>query len=239
MRLEETTLHFRRLPPRDARASIMSHRAYLFRRLGDCDRAREELAAALEIVRERRDQLDVARLLAQRGALEVRAGDLDAAVAWWEASLDLRTRLREHRGILLTLAGLAVATAQRGDRGRAFELLARADRLANEAVDGPGMGGALLARAEIERSAGDPEKARQAIDAALRVFYGGTGLRHYASWMHLQHAWLSLDVGDLPEAGRRVEIARSGFRYSATQLGLDYCAAIEARLRAANGLLTG
>jgi predicted ATPase/DNA-binding SARP family transcriptional activator len=239
MRLEETTLHFRRLPPRAARSSIMSHRAYLFGRVGDCDRARDELDAALEIVRQRRDELDAARLLAQRGTVEDRAGDLDAAVAWLEGSLDLRTRLHEHRGILLTLATLAVVTAERGERERAFELLARADRMAEEAVDGPGMGGALLARAEIERSAGDPEKAREAIDAALSVFYGGTGLRHYSSWMHLQHAWLSVDVGDLVEAERRLDIARAGFADSGTVLGLDYCAAVDARLRAANGLLTG
>ncbi|HEX4717274.1 MAG TPA: BTAD domain-containing putative transcriptional regulator [Thermoleophilaceae bacterium] len=239
MRLEETTLHFRRLPPREARASIMSHRAYLLIRSDDCEGARDELNAALEIVRASRDDLDAARLLAQRGTLESRAGDLDAAVAWIEASLDLRMRLREHRGILLTLATLAVVTAERGDRERAFELLERARRMAEEAVDGPGMGGVLLARAEIDRKAGDHEKAREAIDTALRVFYGMAGLVHYASWMQLQHAWLSLEVGDLTEAERRLGIARAGFTDSVTPLALDHCAALDARLRAANGLLTG
>jgi predicted ATPase/DNA-binding SARP family transcriptional activator len=239
MRLEETTLHFRRLPPREARSSIMSHRAYIFGGAGDWDRARQELVSALAIVRARSDELDAARLLAQFGMLESKAGDLDAAVAWLEASLDLRTRLREHRGILLTLTALAVVMAQRGDRGRADELLARSGRMADEAVDGPGMGGVMLARAEIERQAGDFEKARDALDAGLTVFYGVTGLRHYASWIHLQHAHLSLGLGDLHETERRLEFARAGFADSGTQLGLDYCAAVDARLRAANGLLTG
>jgi predicted ATPase/DNA-binding SARP family transcriptional activator len=239
MRLEETTLHFRRLPPREARSSIMSHRAYLFGRAGSCERARAELSAALEIARARRDELDAARLIAQRGALEGHAGDLDAAVAWLEASLDLRMRLGEHRGILMTLATLAVVTAKQGHRARSDELLARARRMADEAVDGPGMGGVLLARGEIERGLGNLQEARAALDGALRVFYGVTGLHHYASWVNLQHAYLSFELGDFPETERRLQLARSGFAESGTQLGLDHCAAVNARLRAANGLLTG
>lgn len=238
MRLEETTLHFRRLPPREARSSIMSHRAYLFAGT-DADRARAELSAGLEIARTRRDELDVARLMAQRGTLEGHVGDLDAAVSWLEASLDLRMRVREHRGILMTLATLAVVAAKQGDRARADELLTRAGRMAAEAVDGPGMGGVLLARAEIERGVGDFQAACEALDGALTVFYGVTGLHHYASWVNLQHAYLSLELGNLDEAERRLGLARTGFRGSGTQIGLDHCAAVDARLRAANGLLTG
>ncbi|MFL5841821.1 MAG: AfsR/SARP family transcriptional regulator [Thermoleophilaceae bacterium] len=238
MRLEETTLHFRRLPPDAAIASLLSHRSYLLRCTGQYGPARDELDAALEIVRARDDELDVARLVAQRGALETAAGDLDAAETWLESSLELRLRLREHRGILLTLATLAVVAAMQGDPERAGELLARAGRMADEAVDGPGMGGVLLAQAEIARVRGLPQDAREALDGALTVFYGGTGLLHYASWVHLQHAHLSLEVGDVTESARRLDLAHGGFADSGTRLGLDYCAALGERLHAANGMLT-
>jgi hypothetical protein len=101
------------------------------------------------------------------------------------------------------------------------------------------MGGVLLARAEIDRLAGDLQSAREALDGALTVFYGITGLHHYASWVNLQHAYLSLELGDLRETERRLAVARIGFMDSATQLGLECCAVVDARLRAANGLLTG
>jgi hypothetical protein len=125
-----------------------------------------------------------------------------------------------------------------GDRERADGLLARADRMAAEAVDGPGMGAVLLVRAEMARLAGDPQQAREALDGALNVFYGVTGLSHYAAWVNTQHAFLSLDVGDIAEAAHRVELARNGFTDCGTRLGLSYCAALDERLRVANGLLT-
>jgi predicted ATPase/DNA-binding SARP family transcriptional activator len=227
LRLEETTLHFRRLRPRAALASLLSHRAYLSRGHGEYDTARRQLDAALEIVRVRDDSLDHARMLAQRGCLELRAGELYEAETWLEASLDLRERLREHRGILLTLASLAVGAAMRGDDMRASDLLERARRMAEEAVDGPGMGGVLQAEAEIARFRGDPEKARAAIDGALTVFYGITGLLYYAAWLHLQHAHLSLEVGDTAEVERRLGLAREGFAVVDTTVGLAYCDALE------------
>jgi tetratricopeptide (TPR) repeat protein len=239
MRLEETTLHFRRLAPDAARASLLSHRSYLHRCTGQYAAARDELDGALELASARGNELDVARLVAQRGALEAAAGDLDAAETCLNDSLELRLRLREHRGILLTLATLAVVAAMQDDPERARELLARAGRMADEAVDGPGMGGVLLAQAEAARVGGHPQEAREALDGALTVFYGGTGLLHYASWVHLQHAHLSLEVGDVEETSRRLDLAHGGFTDSGTRLGLDHCAALAERLHAANGMLTG
>src|SRR5207249_438196 len=64
VRLEETIMHFRRLPPRAARASLFSHRSYLLRFAGELEAARDELDAALEIVRASGDELDHARLAA-------------------------------------------------------------------------------------------------------------------------------------------------------------------------------
>jgi tetratricopeptide (TPR) repeat protein len=238
MRLEETSLHFRRLPPHLARASLMSHRSYLFRCTGRFDEARLELDDALAIVRAHGNPLDVARLIAQRGALETRAGDLETAERWLEASLDLRQRLREHRGILLTLSALAIVAALKGEEERSRSLIERAARMGSEADDGPGMGGVLLAQAEIHRNRGEFDKARDALDGGLAVFYGVTGLLHYASWVHVQHAYLSLELGDFPETERRLDQAWSGFEQSGTALGMEHCRAIGERLRAANGMLT-
>ena len=239
LRPEETSLHFRRLSPRGARASLLSHRAYLLRCSGRYDDSRAELDAALAIVRESGSALDDARLVAQRGALETRAGDLEAAADWLGRSLTLRRQLREHRGILLTLSALALVASLAGDAGRSADLLARAARMGEEAVDGPGMGAVLLTKAEICRTQGDLEQARLALDGALTVFYEVTGLIHYASWVHLQHAYLSAEAGDNGEAARRLDFAWNGFTESRTQLGLDHCVALGARLRGANSTLTG
>jgi ATP/maltotriose-dependent transcriptional regulator MalT len=135
--------------------------------------------------------------------------------------------LREHRGILVTLSTLAIVAALRGDPEQAEDLLLRTGRMADEAVDGPGMGAVLMTRAEVARLGGDHQGARDAVDAALRVFYGDEGILH-ASWLQLQHAHLSLEVGEPAEAARRLELARAEFTESGTQLGLDYCAAMGA-----------
>jgi predicted ATPase/DNA-binding SARP family transcriptional activator len=237
-RLEETSLHFRRLPPEAARASLLSHRAYLYRSIRNNAAARLALDEALVIVRAHRIELDEARLLAQRGSLEVRADDLDAAEHWLEQSLVLRARLREHRGTLLTLATLGVVAGRKGEQERSAGLLGRATRMAEEAVDGPGMAGVLLAQAELDRSRGDLDAARTALARGLDVFYGVMGLWHYAAWVNLQHAHLSLALGDFDETARRLERAWEGFEQSGTRLGLEHCEVVAERLRAANGALT-
>jgi hypothetical protein len=57
--------------------------------------------------------------------------------------------------------------------------------------------------------------------------------------VHLQHAYLSLEVGDLEEAARRLALAHGGFTDAGNRAGLAHHAALEERLRAANGMLTG
>jgi hypothetical protein len=101
------------------------------------------------------------------------------------------------------------------------------------------MGAVLMAEAEIHRTHGALERACVALDGALNVFYGVTGLLHYAAWVHLQHAYLSLELGDGDEAARRLDQAWAGFSDSRTQFGLDHCIALGERLPAANGVLTG
>jgi predicted ATPase/DNA-binding SARP family transcriptional activator len=238
VRFEETGLHFRRLDPHTARASLFSHRAYLHRSLGRFDDGRAELEAAFEITQDAGAELDAARIAAQRGALEATAGDLDAAQQWLDRSLAERRRLREHRGILLTLANLSVVATYAGDPARAETLLAQADRMADEVADGPGMGAVQLARAEIARTEGRPEDARAAIARAIEVIYGRAEMTHQLAWMRLQQAYLSLELGDLAAAQDQVSDARTRFDETQIPLALEYCNAVEQRLRAANGALT-
>ncbi|HEX6715179.1 MAG TPA: BTAD domain-containing putative transcriptional regulator [Thermoleophilaceae bacterium] len=237
IRFEETGLNFRRLAPSTARASLLSHRAYLHRSLGQFGDARVALDAALHLAEADGAELDSARLAAQRGALEATAGDLDAAELWLERSLTERRRLREHRGILLTLANLAVVAGTRGDAVRADALLAQAKRMADEAVDGPGTGAVLLAHAEIARIAGRPDAARAAIDAAIETIYGRQDLIHQVAWLRVQQAYLSLELTDAAAAERQVVDASARFSECDMPLGLRYCDAIEERLRAVNTAL--
>jgi tetratricopeptide (TPR) repeat protein len=237
VRFEETGLHFRRLPPKTARASLLGHRAYLHRAEGRFAEARADLDLALEIVEAADSHLDTARLTAQRGCVETTAGDLDAAREWLERSLAQRRRLREHRGILLTLANLAVVSAYAGNPAGADALLTEAGQMAREAVDGPGMGAVELARAEIARRGGRLEAARDALEQAIEVFYGRARLANQLAWLHTQQAYLSLELGDLAPAEQKLATARSLFAETDIALGIAYCSAIEERLRAANTAL--
>jgi tetratricopeptide (TPR) repeat protein len=237
VRFEETGLHFRRLPPSTARASLLSHRAYLERAQGRFDEARVALTAALEIAEAANAKLEIARLAAQQGCVEAIAGDLDAAENWLLRSLAQRRRLREHRGILLTLANLAVVAAYRSESGQASARLAEAQRMANEAVDGPGMGAVDLARAEIARRAGQPAASRDALEHGIGTFYGRVGLSHQVGWLRVQQAYLSLELDDPGAAERQVAGARTLFEEGDIPLGIDYCDAIQERIRAANGAL--
>jgi predicted ATPase/DNA-binding SARP family transcriptional activator len=234
VRFEETGLHFRRLPPAIARASLLSHHAYLHRSVGEFDEARTALDSALRIVEAAGIDLDIARLASQRGMLEAAAGDLDAAERWLERSLADRRRLREHRGILLTLANLAVVAASRGEMEQGQTLLAQAGRMAHEAVDGPGMGAVYLGRAEMARHAGRPADAHAAIGQAIEIIYGLAGLAHELAWFRLQQAYLSLEVGDLTAVERELASARELFTGCGIPLGHSYCAAVEERVQAAN-----
>jgi ATP/maltotriose-dependent transcriptional regulator MalT len=146
--------------------------------------------------------------------------------------------LGEHRGILLTLANLAVVAAYGGDASRAATLLDEAGRMAREAVDGPGMGAVELARAETARHAGQPAAARDALERSLELFYDRAGLWHQLGWLRVQQAYLSLDMGDLAAAERQVGEARARFTECDVPVGTEYCTAIEDRLRAANATLT-
>ena len=234
VRFEETGLHFRRLPPALARASLFSHHAYLHRSVGRFDEARTALDSALPIVEAAGIGLDVARLAAQRGMVEAAAGDLDAAEHWLERSLADRRRLREHRGILLTLANLAVVAATRGEMERSETLLAEAGRMAREVVDGPGMGAVHLGRAEIARQAGRPGEANEAIEQAIEIIYGLAGLTHELAWFRLQQAYLSLDLGDFQAVTRNLALARELFTECGIAVGHAYCSAVEERMQAAN-----
>ena len=238
IRFEETGLHFRRLPPSAARASLLSHRAYLERSRGRFEEARRDLELGLDIAERAGAQLDAARLAAQRGCLEADAGDLDAARSWLERSLAQRRLLREHRGILLTLTNLAVVAAYGEDSVQSGALLADAGRMAREAVDGPGMGAVELARAEIARRAGEPQSAHDALEQAIELFYARAALFHQLGWLRVQQAYLSLDSGDLAAAEREVAAARRLFDDCDIPLGAEYCTAIDDRLRAANAALT-
>ena len=238
VRFEETGLHFRRLTPDTARASLLSHHAYLHRSAGRFDDGRAALDAALEITAAAGAELDGARLAAQRGTLEATAGNLDAAEHWLDRSLTERRRLREHRGILLTLANLAVVAAYRDDFARADALLAQARRMADEAVDGPGTGAVELARAETTRRAGNPEAARDAIEEAIAAIYGRANLTHQLAWLRLQQAYLSLEFADFAGAEDFIGDARTRFIDCEIPLGLAYCSAVEERLKAANGVTT-
>ena len=95
-----------------------------------------------------------------------------------------------------------------------------------------------MAPFQIERAAGHLEIARRAVTRAGDVFYTGTGGWHHATWLYLQRAYLSFELGDYEEAVAREADARSALAEAGNPVGLAYCDALQTRLRAANAALT-
>jgi hypothetical protein len=109
--------------------------------------------------------------------------------------------------------------------------------MADEALDGPGMGAVDLARAEIARRVGDSAAARGAIEHAIGVFYGLATFVHQLAWLRVQQAFLSLELDDPASAETQVRDARARFEEARIPLGIDYCSVIEERIQAANAAL--
>jgi hypothetical protein len=110
--------------------------------------------------------------------------------------------------------------------------------MADEAVDGPGMGAVELARAEMARQAGDPGTAHDAIEHAIEAIYMRARLAPPLAWLRVQQAYLSLELGDSAAAEREIAAAQTLFTECDIPLGGAYCDALEQRVRAVNGALT-
>jgi tetratricopeptide (TPR) repeat protein len=110
--LEETAMHFRRVPPALSRGFVLGHIAHVHRIAGRHDDARAALDRALPIVRAHGDELGEGMVLLQRGNLERDAGDLEAAADHLTRGLALRRRLRD----ALATAGVQPLECADGER---------------------------------------------------------------------------------------------------------------------------
>ena len=233
--LEETVMHFRRVPPALSRAFVLGHVAQVHRIERRHGAARAVLEEALAIVRAHGDELGEGLLLLQLGTLERDAGDLAAAAGLLERGLELRRRHRDVRGVVVGLSGLGVVAGRTGDRERAEHLLAEPRRIVDARVDGPGKAGCCMALADVAHAAGDPAGALGWLREALRAFYDRANLPAHASWVHLMAAHDAFALGDRTATEHHLQQARAAFALTGDRIGPGCCAALERR---ATALLT-
>jgi predicted ATPase/DNA-binding SARP family transcriptional activator len=236
--LEETAMHFRRVPPALSRAFVLGHIAHVHRIAGRHDDARAALDRALPIVRAHGDELGEGMVLLQRGNLERDAGDLEAAADHLSRGLALRRRLRDARGVIVGLNGLGIVAGRAGDRERAEGILAEPRRLAEARVDGPGQSGCCVAMADVARCAGDHAAARDWLVEALERFSEPTGLPGHASWLHVMAAHEALALHDGAALRHHLGRARAAFTVTGDRLGPRCCDALQRLAGDANGVLT-
>ncbi|MEU6641823.1 BTAD domain-containing putative transcriptional regulator [Saccharomonospora sp. NPDC046836] len=177
------------------------------------------------------DDLGRAHSLNHLGCVLRDAGEYGEAAERLTEARQIRRRLGDHRGELLTSANLGVVRAVSGDieRGRHD---VRACLAAAEAIDDrPAASGLLGMLAAIELAAGRLPAARTLYGRAVRRFAHQTWPR-IEGWHRLMAAELAADLGD--QAGAGLELDRA-----AVLFGRQHCAVAEARVHALRLVLTG
>jgi predicted ATPase len=233
--LEETAMHFRRVPPSLSRAFVLAHMAAVHRLAGRHADSRAALDEALRVVRAHGDVLGEGLVELQRGNLEREAGDLEAAETHLVRGLDLRRGAGDVRGVMVALNALGVVAGRNGDRERAERILAEPLRLAEARADGPGQSGCCVAMADVAHVAGDHAAAHRWLVEALERFPEPAGLPGHASWLHLMAGHEALALADHAALLRHLDRARELFAVTGDLAGPACC---DALADAANATLT-
>ncbi len=183
-------------------------RAVLCTRSGRIDEALEMFAEAIPRLRRRDATIDLARVLANRGGIHVRRGELRQAVADFDEAYDLFSAAGQEFVALQVRHNLAWAAANLGQLPQALAILDENCqaflRLGHDASL------PLVSRAEVMLSAGLSADALELADEALRRL-GAEGDRATAAEAWLLRAQAARLDGDARGAAEAAEHARAAF----------------------------
>jgi predicted ATPase/DNA-binding SARP family transcriptional activator len=215
---EETMLVGRRVGVAQAEAYVSCTVAFAARAAGRFSEAVQALDRAVRLFQSLGDRAGEAFALAQRGHLDRALGEVAAAISCFHQSADLRAA--DQRGTAMSLTGIALADACRGNVTTARGLANEAAQMLDRSGDRPGLSGALNNLAAIEIIAGRYQQAAQTVERLLAL-RAVPDYHRSAGWNHLLLAQLRERTGDpvRAEAARRAAIAvfeRIGERHGIT-----------------------
>ena len=214
---EETMLVGRRVGVAQAEAYVLCTRAFADRASGRFSDAAEALDRSLQVFRSLGDRAGEAFALAQRGHLHRTLGETGAAIECFRRSADIRAGIPDQRGSALSLIGIALAEADRGNAEAARGLAGEAARMMDRSGDNPGVW--LTNLAAIESISGRHKQAAHTVERllGLRVL---PDLHRSVGWNHLMLAQLRERTGDGVGAEAALRAARAVFLRIGDRQGL-------------------
>ena len=225
---EETMLVGRRVGVAQAEAYVLCTVAFAARAAGRLSESAGALDHALRIFGSLGDRAGEAFALAQRGHLHRALEETGPAIECFRQSADLRAAIPDQRGSAMSLTGIALAEAARGNMTTALGLAGEAARMLDRSGDRPGMSGALDNLAAIEIVSGRYAPAVQTVERLLAL-RGVPDFHRSVGWNHLLLAQLRKHTGDRVGAEAALQAAVTVFDRIGEQQGL--AAVEEATLR--------
>lgn len=190
----------------EALASALDNRGRFLFRSGNLREARAAHSRALEIQEGTGDQPGICRSLNALGLVCLQARDLTDAVAYFTATIGKAAGQPRWHGA--ASVNLAHALLESGREAEALELLTPLPRFFAEHGDQLNVGTSRQLIAWANRLLGDYDRARDAIDAALRIAEDAGNRAWEANWL-IEAARVSLALDDTAEATRRCQRAVS------------------------------
>jgi predicted ATPase len=216
---EETLLVGRRVGAAQAEAYVLCTRAFAERAAGKFSDAAEALDRSLRFFRSLGDRAGEAFTRAQRGHLHRELGETASAITCFRRSADLRAAIPDQRGSAMSLTGIALAEAGRGNAGAARGLAGEAVRMLDHSGDQAGRMSALMNLAAIEVISGRYQQAAQTIEGLLAL-RAVPDLHRSVGWEHLMLAQLRERTGDSVGAEAALRAARAVFLRIGDRQGL-------------------
>jgi predicted ATPase/DNA-binding SARP family transcriptional activator len=221
--LEQTFVTARRVRPAGAIPYALCDLAVAARDAGDNAASHARLDEALDLFRDRGDELGAAQALAQIGNLLAIEGEHELARELHEESLAVREAAGDARGIGLSLIAIAVAAGLAGEPDRAWRSAQRAFALFDRTDDGPGRAAAALELGYLALDAGRTAEARELLEHACALWRAFVPRVGWCGLIALQLAAL----GD-PD---RVQEALENFTHIGDRTAIAWCeAALNAEL---------
>ena len=215
--LEETMLVGRRVGVAQAEAYVLCAIAFAARSARRYSEAAQALDRALRLFQSLGDRAGEAFALAQLGHLHRALGEIAAAISCFHQAADLRAA--DQRGTAMSLSGIALAEAGRGNVSTARGLASEAAQMLDRSGDRPGLSGALNNLAAIEIIAGRYGHAAQTVERLLALravpdFHRSVG------WSHLLLAQLRKRTGEHVRAEAARRAATAVFEQIGERLGM-------------------
>jgi hypothetical protein len=206
--VEETLLLGRRVGVIQATGYVLSAIGYAKRLSGDEQSAISVITDSLEEFTELRDDLARAQAFHQLGCIRRDLGDLRAAGEALSVARELRLRLGDRRGELLTEIHIALLHAMGGDVDRGLADARRCLSGFESAGDQVGIGATLTVLGAVELASGETRAARELYARAAERL---APWRRHAGWQRLMVAELSNELDDPHRAEREITRAAAIF----------------------------